>query len=58
VVFETDAPARIIFNDHRRFGLMALVDTARLEENKLFKDIGIEPLSSGFNKAYLAKALA
>ena len=27
VVFETDAPARIIFNDHRRFGLMTLVET-------------------------------
>jgi len=57
VVFETDAPARIVFNDHRRFGLMALVDTDRLEEDKLFKDIGIEPLSKEFNTAYLAKAL-
>jgi len=57
VVFETDAPARIVFNDHRRFGLMTLVDTERLEEDKLFKDIGIEPLSPGFNNAYLAKAL-
>jgi formamidopyrimidine-DNA glycosylase len=57
VVFETDAPARIVFNDHRRFGLMALVNTERLEEDKLFKDIGIEPLSDGFNTAYLAKAL-
>jgi len=57
VVFETDAPARIIFNDHRRFGLMALVDTERLEEDKLFKDIGIEPLSEKFNTAYLAKML-
>src|SRR3982751_365024 len=57
VVFETDAPARIIFNDHRRFGLMALVKTEGLEENKLFKDIGIEPLSTGFTGAYLAKAL-
>jgi formamidopyrimidine-DNA glycosylase len=57
VVFETDAPARIIFNDHRRFGLMALVDTARLEEDKLFKGIGIEPLSEGFNTAYLVHAL-
>ena len=27
VVFETDAPARIVFNDHRRFGLMTLVET-------------------------------
>lgn len=57
VVFETDAPARIVFNDHRRFGLMTLVNTERLEEDKLFKDIGVEPLSSGFNTAYLAKAL-
>src|SRR6185312_1178907 len=57
VVFETDAPARIVFNDHRRFGLMALVDTRRLEQDKLFKDIGIEPLAPGFNAAYLAKKL-
>lgn len=57
VVFETDAPARIIFNDHRRFGLMTLVDTKRLEEDKLFKGMGIEPLSRGFDTAYLAKAL-
>jgi formamidopyrimidine-DNA glycosylase len=57
VVFETDAPARIIFNDHRRFGLMALVNTDRLQEDKLFKDIGIEPLSKPFDTAYLAKAL-
>jgi formamidopyrimidine-DNA glycosylase len=58
VVFETDAPARIIFNDHRRFGLMALVDTDRLAEDKLFKGIGAEPLSEEFNSAYLAKTLA
>jgi formamidopyrimidine-DNA glycosylase len=57
VVFETDAPARIVFNDHRRFGLMALVDTARLDEDKLFKGIGIEPLSDGFTAGYLAKVL-
>jgi formamidopyrimidine-DNA glycosylase len=57
VVFETDAPARIIFNDHRRFGLMTLVETGRLEQDKLFADLGIEPLSEGFNTNYLAKAL-
>src|ERR1700742_1934742 len=57
VVFETDAPARIVFNDHRRFGLMTLIDTARLEDDRLFKGMGIEPLSSGFNPDYLAKAL-
>ena len=58
VVFETDAPARIVFNDHRRFGLVALVETSRLEQDKLFKDIGVEPLSKEFNAACLAKALA
>lgn len=57
VVFETDAPARIIFNDHRRFGLMTLVDTARLEQDRLFKDIGVEPLSDAFNATYLTKLL-
>jgi formamidopyrimidine-DNA glycosylase len=57
VVFETDAPARIVFNDHRRFGLMTLIPTDRLDEDKLFKDIGIEPLSGGFNAKYLAAAL-
>jgi formamidopyrimidine-DNA glycosylase len=57
VVLETDAPARILFNDHRRFGLMDLVPTDRLEDDKLFKDIGIEPLSPGFNARHLATAL-
>src|ERR1700753_2563918 len=42
VVIETDAPARIIFNDHRRFGLMTLVDTAGLKQDKLFAGMGIE----------------
>jgi formamidopyrimidine-DNA glycosylase len=36
---------------------MTLVDTARLDQDKLFKGMGIEPLSAGFNAAYLAKAL-
>ncbi len=57
VVFETDAPARIIFNDHRRFGLMTLVETATLEDDKLFAGMGLEPLSPGFNTKYLIAAL-
>ncbi len=58
VVLETDAPARIIFNDHRRFGLMTLIPSDAIDENPLFKEVGIEPLSAGFTTAYLAKALA
>ena len=57
VVFETDAPARIVFNDHRRFGLMTLVATDTLEADKLFRGIGVEPLSADFNARTLAKAL-
>lgn len=57
VVLHTDAPAQIIFNDQRRFGLMTLVPTDRLEEDALFKDIGVEPLSKAFSAAYLAARL-
>ena len=58
VVLDTDAPARIVFNDHRRFGLMTLIATNALNQDRLFQDIGIEPLSDGFTTAHLAKALA
>ncbi|MBV9990495.1 MAG: bifunctional DNA-formamidopyrimidine glycosylase/DNA-(apurinic or apyrimidinic site) lyase [Alphaproteobacteria bacterium] len=57
VVFETDAPAKVVFNDHRRFGLMTLIDTARVDEHKLFKDVGVEPLSKDLDGAFLAAAL-
>ena len=57
VVMETDAPARIVFTDHRRFGLMTLIDTARIDNDKLFKGLGTEPLSDAFDAAYLARVL-
>ncbi|HEX3653127.1 MAG TPA: bifunctional DNA-formamidopyrimidine glycosylase/DNA-(apurinic or apyrimidinic site) lyase [Rhizomicrobium sp.] len=58
VVIETDAPARIVYTDHRRFGLMVLIETKRLEHHPLFRDLGIEPLSQAFDTAYLKNALA
>jgi len=54
VVMETDAPARIVFTDHRRFGLMTLIDTAKIDTDKLFNGLGVEPLSDAFDAAYLA----
>jgi formamidopyrimidine-DNA glycosylase len=57
VVMETDAPARIVFTDHRRFGLMTLIDTVKIDTDKLFKGLGVEPLSDAFGAAYLARAL-
>jgi formamidopyrimidine-DNA glycosylase len=57
VVFDTDAPARIVFTDHRRFGLMTIVETQSLESHELFKSLGVEPLSRQFDAEYLREAL-
>ncbi len=57
VIIETDAPAEIVFTDHRRFGLMLLLDTATLEDHALFKSLGVEPLSKQFTSSYLEKTL-
>jgi formamidopyrimidine-DNA glycosylase len=57
VVFETDAPARIVFTDPRRFGLMTLIPTDTLDDDKLFRGLGVEPLSNHFHADYLASAL-
>ena len=48
VIIQTDVPAEIVFNDHRRFGLMLLVDTASLPDHPLFNGLGPEPLSRAF----------
>ncbi len=48
VILFTDAPARIVFTDHRRFGLMTVLDTAHLAEDPLFEGIGPEPLAESF----------
>jgi len=57
VVFDTDAPAHIVFTDHRRFGLMTLVETKLIDSHKLFRGLGIEPLSESFDATYLARIL-
>src|SRR6266566_3289850 len=41
VVFETDAPARIVFTDHRRFGLTPIVATESLQPPTPFTTLGI-----------------
>lgn len=57
VIFETDAPAHIIFTDHRRFGLMTLVNTEGAEDDRIFVGMGPEPLSNAFNEDVLSAAL-
>ena len=54
VILFTDAPARIVFTDHRRFGLMTILKTAHLAEDRLFDGIGPEPLADSFTPASLS----
>lgn len=51
-------PARIVFNDPRRFGMMDLVARQDLAASKHFQALGIEPLGNRFDSAWLAAALA
>ena len=57
VVLTTDKNVRLVYTDHRRFGLMTLAPTGALDDHKIFKDIGPEPLSNHFNDEALSAAL-
>jgi formamidopyrimidine-DNA glycosylase len=58
VVFETEAGARVTYYDPRRFGYMALVNTATLDLHPWFAGLGPEPLSDAFDAAHLKQAFA
>jgi formamidopyrimidine-DNA glycosylase len=57
VIMETDEGWVLRFNDARRFGMMDLVATDKLERHKLIKGIGPEPLGNDFSGPVLAAAL-
>lgn len=56
VVIDTEAGARITFNDARRFGAMDLMDSAMQDHHWLIRDLGPEPLGNAFNEAHLVAA--
>ena len=56
VVMETETGTRIVYTDHRRFGLMALADAPG--EHPLLRHLGFEPLGGGLTGPALAAALA
>lgn len=58
VIFATDAGQAVIFSDPRRFGLMDLAETARLDAHPLFAGLGPEPLGNDFSGPVLAARLA
>jgi formamidopyrimidine-DNA glycosylase len=58
IVFETEAGVRITYYDPRRFGYMALVNTATFDLHPWFAGLGPEPLSEAFDAAHLKAAFA
>ena len=58
VVFHLDNDARVTFNDPRRFGYMLLAPTAELDAHKLFRGLGVEPLSEALDATFLARSFS
>jgi len=57
LVFGLDNGSRMVFNDPRRFGFIALSTKAELEDHDYFNGMGPEPLGNSFNAEVLSAAL-
>jgi formamidopyrimidine-DNA glycosylase len=57
VVFDTDAGRRIVFSDHRRFGMMTLIPQDETLTYPLFAALGVEPLGPDLTAEYLTQHL-
>ncbi|MBE6450594.1 MAG: bifunctional DNA-formamidopyrimidine glycosylase/DNA-(apurinic or apyrimidinic site) lyase [Alphaproteobacteria bacterium] len=55
-VFYTDKGV-IIFNDARRFGMLDIVESAKLNEHFAFKNLGIDPFDEKLTADYLKQKL-
>jgi formamidopyrimidine-DNA glycosylase len=53
-----DGPARVTYNDPRRFGFMTLVARAGLDAHKLFARLGVEPVGNALDADWLATRFA
>lgn len=51
-------PARVIYNDPRRFGFVLAAPTATLHEHKMLRDLGPEPLGNSLTPEHLAQRFA
>ncbi len=58
VVFTFDDGTILSFNDARRFGMLDHVAAGRLDQHKLLRHLGPEPLGNEFNGPTLARSLA
>jgi len=53
LILDLSGGLKMVFNDARRFGLYLIIGEEYLSGNKLFKDLGPEPLIDDFNGKYL-----
>lgn len=58
VRFLADDGTHVVFNDHRRFGLMLLDHRDTVDRHPLLAGLGPEPLGNGFDGPTLSAALA
>jgi len=57
VIITTDAGTRLIYTDHRRFGLMTLAKQSEIDTHPYFAAMGPEPLSNAFSGPALSERL-
>jgi formamidopyrimidine-DNA glycosylase len=57
IEFITDQGARIVYSDHRRFGMMDLFPSSEMERYRFLAAIGPEPLSDAFSASVLRERL-
>jgi len=57
IEFVTDQGARIVYSDHRRFGMMDLFPSSEMERYRFLALIGPEPLSDVFSASVLRERL-
>ncbi len=55
---ECGVPARVVFNDPRRFGFMLLTTAADLDAHPLLSGLGIEPTGNRLDASVLAQLMA
>ena len=58
VVIDLESGDRIVFNDARRFGAMDLCQTGALDEHRLIRCLGPEPLGNQFDEDHLVGEFA
>ncbi len=57
LIFRTESGIVTVLNDTRRFGVVDIEDTNKINQHKFFNNLGPEPLSDDFNPDYLAQKL-